>query len=148
MSSANNVWDSPSSKTSASDSELSSEPILASVRNGEGLIEDQNVEKCWILLLLVSTVYLCNTALCLTPRSRNKADTFYDEWCPLRRFLPRANPVLVDRVLNFLELLQRIQIRRLPLLLQLLAAYVRICGKTPGCLCDLGLNGKLPLKSL
>lgn len=69
--------------------------------------------------------------------NRQFIGTFYDKRRSLRRLLARADPVLIDGVLNFLELLQCIQIRSLPLFLQLFTAYVRIAGETPGCLGNL-----------
>lgn len=77
-----------------------------------------------------------------------KLRTLDDERRSLRGLLAGADAVLVDGVLNFLQLLQRVEIRGLPLLLQLLAADVRVAGKAPGCLGDLRLDGKLPLQAL
>lgn len=74
--------------------------------------------------------------------------TLDDERRSLRGLLAGADPVLVDGVLNFLELLQRVQIRGLALLLQLLAADVGVAGEAPGRLGDLRLDGKLPLQTL
>lgn len=73
--------------------------------------------------------------------------TVDDERGPLGGLLPRLDAVLVDGVLDLLQLLQRVQIRGFPLLLQLLAD-VGVAGEAAGGLRDLGLNGELAFQAL
>lgn len=72
--------------------------------------------------------------------------TVDDERGPLGGLLPRLDAVLVDCILNLLQLLQRIEIRGFPLLLQFLAD-VGVTGEAAGGLRDLGLNGELALQA-
>ena len=73
--------------------------------------------------------------------------TVDDQRGPLGGFLPRFDAVLVDGAFNLLQLLQCIQIRGFPLLLQFFAD-IGVTGQAAGGLCNLGLNGKLPLQAL
>lgn len=73
--------------------------------------------------------------------------TVDDERGPLGGLLPRLDAVLVDGVLDLLQLLQRVQIRGFPLLLQLLAD-VGVAGEAAGGLRDLRLNGELAFQAL
>lgn len=73
--------------------------------------------------------------------------TVDDQRGPLGGFLPRFDAVLVDGAFNLLQLLQCVQIRGFPLLLQFFAD-IGVTGQAAGGLCNLGLNGKLPLQAL
>ena len=56
--------------------------------------------------------------------------------------------MLVDAVLDVLQLLEGVEVGGLTLLLQLLAANVRVGGQAPRRLRDLGLDGELALQTL
>lgn len=86
-------------------------------------------------------------SLPLPPRQGvGSALTIDDQRGSLGGFLPRLDAVLIDCAFNLLQLLQCVQIGGFPLLLEFFAD-VRVTGQAAGSLCNLGLNGKLPLQA-
>lgn len=71
----------------------------------------------------------------------------YDQGSSLGWLLSRFDAILINGIFYLLQFLQCIQVGRLPLFLQLFAD-VWVTRQAPGSLCDLGLNGKLPLQAL